>query len=109
MVNKQDERLSRISTAWTMVVRAHGVAADAACRTGQPYYAVLRCRSDHPELRSPQMAERLSSQLGKPLTAAATRQLLHRARERFGDLLLDEVIHSLANPTAEQVEQELID
>src|SRR5207244_1246290 len=30
MVNNQDDHLSRISTAWTMVVRAHGIAADAA-------------------------------------------------------------------------------
>ena len=41
------------------------------------------------------------------MTAVGVRQTLHRAREKFGALLLDEVIHSLENPGPEQVEEEL--
>ena len=41
--------------------------------------------------------------------AGGVRQTLHRARERFADLLLDEVIQSLDHPDAERLEQELID
>lgn len=93
----RDELLAR---AWA------GLAAVEA-RTGQPYHIVLRLRADHPELRSPQMAERLAGRLGRPFTAAGVRQALHRARERFAELLLGEVAHSLDNPTAEELEQEL--
>jgi DNA-directed RNA polymerase specialized sigma24 family protein len=78
-------------------------------QTGQPFHTVLRFRAEHPGLRSAQMAEQLSARLGKPLTAAGLRQTLHRAREKFGDLLLDEVAQTLAGPTADALEQELID
>jgi RNA polymerase sigma-70 factor (ECF subfamily) len=53
------------------------------------------------------MAERLTAQLGRPLTSAGVRQLLHRARERFADALLEEVAQSLARSTDEHIEQEL--
>jgi RNA polymerase sigma-70 factor (ECF subfamily) len=77
--------------------------------TGQPFYTVLRFRAQHADLSSTEMAEQLSAQLGKPLNAAGVRQTLHRARERYGDLLIDEVSHSLDKPSMEQVEQELGD
>jgi RNA polymerase sigma-70 factor (ECF subfamily) len=64
-------------------------------QTGQPYHDVLRFRVDHPDLASGQIAEQLGARLGKPLTAAGVRQMLHRARERFADLLLEDVLHSL--------------
>jgi RNA polymerase sigma-70 factor (ECF subfamily) len=76
---------------------------------GPPFYAVLRFRAEHDGLRSPEMARRLAAQLGRPLSAAGFRQTLHRARERFADALLDEVLHSLDRPTEEQLEQELSD
>jgi RNA polymerase sigma-70 factor (ECF subfamily) len=82
-------------------------AFQAAVR--KPFYDVLRFRADHPKLRSPQLAEQLSAQLGRPVTAVGVRQTLHRAREKFAALLLEEVSHSLENPNAEDVEQELAD
>lgn len=97
--------------SWCDELLAHAWAALAEidAGTGQPFYAVLRFRADHPELRSPQMAEQLTAQLGRPFTAAGVRQALHRAREKFADLLVDEVTHALDNPTAEQLEQELVE
>src|SRR5262245_57356739 len=77
--------------------------------TGQVFYAVLRFRAEHPEMRSPEMAERLSEQLGKPVSAPWVRQTLHRARDKFADLLLDETLQTLREPTVDQLEQELID
>lgn len=71
------------------------------------FYAVLRFRAEHPEMRSHQMAEHLGRQLGRPLTSDGVRQTLRRAREKFADLLIDEVAHSLEAPTVEQVEEEL--
>jgi RNA polymerase sigma-70 factor (ECF subfamily) len=76
---------------------------------GPPFYAVLRFRADHLDLRSAQMAEQLSTLLGKPVTAAWVRQTLHRARDKFADLLLNDVAQTLPNPTAEELEQELLD
>jgi hypothetical protein len=34
---------------------------------------------------------------------------LHRAREKFAEILVDEVLHTLAEPTLQDLEQELID
>jgi RNA polymerase sigma-70 factor (ECF subfamily) len=77
-------------------------------RTGQTFYAVLRFRADHPQMRSTEMSDRLSVQLRKPVNAAWVRQMLHRARDRFADLLLEETLHTLHEPTLDQLEQELI-
>lgn len=77
--------------------------------SGKPFYAVLRFRVDHPDLSSAQLAEAMAGKLGKSVTAAGVRQTLHRAREKFADLVLDEVVQSMESPTAEQLEQELID
>lgn len=77
--------------------------------TGQPQYTVLRYRTEHPEASSQAMAEELGLRLGKPLTAPAVRQALHRARERFADLLLEETGRSLETTDLDRIEQELID
>jgi RNA polymerase sigma-70 factor (ECF subfamily) len=75
--------------------------------TGQPYHDVLRFRVDQPDLPSGQMAEQLGARLNRTFTAAGVRQLLHRARERFAELLLDDVRQSLEGAPPEQVEEEL--
>jgi RNA polymerase sigma-70 factor (ECF subfamily) len=95
--------------SWCDELLAHAWEALAAleARTGQPLHVVLRFRADHPEMKSPEMAEALGARLGKPLTPAGVRQTLHRAREKFASLLLDEVIDSLENPQAVQIEEEL--
>jgi RNA polymerase sigma-70 factor (ECF subfamily) len=77
--------------------------------TGKPFHDVLRYRAEHREVRSAQMAEQLSRQFGRAVSAAWVRQTLHRARDKFADLLLREVEATLQNPSAEAVEQELID
>ena len=92
-----------------LLARTWAALAELDAGTGQPFYAVLRFRAEHPQTRSPQMAEQLTAQLGRPFTASGVRQALHRAREKFADLLLDEVAHALENPTAEQVVQELVE
>jgi RNA polymerase sigma-70 factor (ECF subfamily) len=97
--NWRDELLAR---AWQLLAHVEE-------QTGQPYYTVLRFRADHPDVPSSQAAGQLSDKLARPLTGAGVRQTLHRARDKFADLLLDEVINSLDQPGAEQLEQELID
>jgi RNA polymerase sigma-70 factor (ECF subfamily) len=92
-----------------LLARAWQALQSESEMTGQPFYAVLRFRADNAALRSPEMAQRLASQLGRTLTAVGVRQMLHRARERFGEALLDEVAQSLDRPSPEQLEQELLE
>src|SRR5258705_8229152 len=58
---------------------------------GPPYYTVLRCKTDQPDVRSAQLADQVSAQLGKAVTVESLRQLVHRARRRFAELLVEEV------------------
>ncbi len=92
-----------------LLARAWAALAAAQTASGQPLYDVLRFRADHPEIRSPQLAEQLTAERGRAFTPAGVRQLLHRAREKFAVLLLDEVRHSLESPDPEQLEEELLE
>ncbi len=78
-------------------------------KTGRPTHTVLYFRANNPEMRSPRMAEQLTARLGKPVSADWVRKWLHTARERFAELLMNEVAASLRNPTPDAVVQELID
>jgi DNA-directed RNA polymerase specialized sigma24 family protein len=89
--------------------RAWRALQDLQKQTGMSYYTVLRCRVEHPDLRSPELAEMLSAQLGKPIKASGVRQALLRSRARFAGFLLDEVAASLENPSLDGIEQELVD
>ncbi len=91
-----------LSRTW-LALDAAGQGAD------QQYYRVLRFRAEHPDMSSAQMAERLSADLGRPVKADWVRQTLKRARDKFTELLLDELSRSLDNPTRERLEQELTD
>ena len=76
-------------------------------QSGQPFFDVLRLRADSPDLSSTEMAESLTAKLGRTISSANLRQLLHRARERFAELLLNEVCQSLEGASEEQVLEEL--
>jgi RNA polymerase sigma-70 factor (ECF subfamily) len=88
--------------------RAWAALAAHQQRNGQPFYDVLRLRLDSPDLTSAQMAEELTQKFGRPIKDGWVRQVLLRARQTYVDLLLDEVAASLHNPSAEQLEEELI-
>lgn len=92
-----------------LLARAWSALATIESQTGQLLHAALRLRTDQPDLRSQEMAATLSKRLGRPLTAVAVRQSLHRARELFADLLLEEVKQTLVDPSYPEVERELID
>jgi RNA polymerase sigma-70 factor (ECF subfamily) len=77
--------------------------------TGKPFHTVLRFRIQHPDLRSPQMAEQLSVSLGQRVTSDWVRQMLHRGRDKFADFLLTEVADTLQSPGAQELEEELSD
>jgi RNA polymerase sigma factor (sigma-70 family) len=107
--NDGDDALFRASWRDELLARCWQRLAELEAREGKPYHTVLRYRVDHPELRSPELAEGLSRQLDKPINAGAVRVLLHRAREAFADLLLEEVTDSLAAGSLDEAEQELIE
>jgi RNA polymerase sigma-70 factor (ECF subfamily) len=91
-----------LQKSWEGVARVEEAA-------GQPYYTLLRYKTEHPEVRSAQLAEYLRAQRGKVLSVEAVRQLLHRAREKFMDLLLEEVARSVPTTDAARLEQELLE
>ena len=82
-------------------------AWEALAEAGPTYHAVLLFHVENPEVASPGMAEQLAARLGKPFTAAHVRVLLHRAREKFAELLLDEVAQSLETRTEAELVEEL--
>lgn len=92
-----------------LLARCWGKLAEYECKSGKPYHTVLRYRVEHPDARSPELAEGLSQKLGKPINAGAVRVMLHRSRDAFADLLLDEVVNSLADGSLDAAEQELIE
>jgi RNA polymerase sigma-70 factor (ECF subfamily) len=91
--------------------RAFQALAALEAKTGQPYHTVLRLHLEHAEgeWTSKETAEQLSAQLGRPFTDAGVRKLKQRAREKLAEFLLDDIRHSLEDPTAQDVEQELKD
>lgn len=79
-----------------------------ALRDAQPrYYRLLKLRAEFPDLAIAELSERFDDPSAK--TSAAIRKLLSRSRERFANLLLDEIVRSVEPPNAERVESELLD
>jgi RNA polymerase sigma-70 factor (ECF subfamily) len=81
--------------------------AELERQTGQPYHAVLRGKAEG--VRAAELAARLSAERGKPFTEEGMRQLLHRARSKFAELLVQEVARSLQTSDPEELERELIE
>jgi RNA polymerase sigma-70 factor (ECF subfamily) len=104
-----DDALFRASWRDELLARCWQRLADLEQQQGKPYHTVLRYRVDHPDLRSPELAEGLILLLGKPFNAGAVRVLLHRAREAFADLMLEEITDSLADGSLDEAERELIE
>jgi len=106
---QQDDAIFRTSWRDELLARCWEKLAHEEERTGKPHHTVLRFRVDHADLHSPELAAGLSEKLGRSINAGAVRVLLHRAREAFADLLLDEVIESLTDGSLAEAEEELIE
>jgi RNA polymerase sigma-70 factor (ECF subfamily) len=80
-------------------------------RTGQPSYTLLRLRSQNPDLTSAQLAQQYADCSGQSDTPGSVgiRKTLQRAREKFADLLLEQVANSLNTQDFDQIETELVD
>lgn len=92
-----DELLSR---AWEALQRLES-------ETGRPLFTVMRAKIDAPDLSSTQLAAKVSESLGKDVTSANLRVMLHRARDEFARLLFHEVEQTIDRPTREDIEEEL--
>ena len=80
----------------------------AALRDARAVYeTALKLRTEFPAESSEQLAARLSEQHGKNYSAESYRQVLRRARQRFAELLVVEVAHSLQAADREHIEEEL--
>jgi RNA polymerase sigma factor (sigma-70 family) len=75
--------------------------------TGSLRYEALRLKSEDPGRDSAAVAAELSRRHGRPFTTAGVRQLLHRARERFAELLRREVAATLPDDDPAAVRAEL--
>ena len=64
-------------------------------------------RIENPDMPSSEMAERLTAQLGKPMSPENIRKSLQRAHAKFAELMLDQIADSLDEPTLEDLEAEL--
>lgn len=102
---------ARFTADWRAeLLRRSGESLAAHDRqTGQCLFTVLRLRADHPDLRSAQLAERLSVSLGQAINAAWVRKRLHLAREKFAELLVEEVACSLESSSVDELEEEVIE
>jgi RNA polymerase sigma-70 factor (ECF subfamily) len=103
--DEETDREAAFLHSWReeLVNRAWGALAEAR----PTYHAALVLHVEHPEVPSARLAEQLAARLGKPFTAAHVRVTLQRAREKFAELLLDEVAHSLGAATEAELVEEL--
>jgi RNA polymerase sigma factor (sigma-70 family) len=79
----------------------------ALAEANPTFHAVLALRIENPDIPSTQMSDRLTQELGKPMSAENVRKSLQRAHGKFAELLLDQVADSLDEPSVEDIEGEL--
>jgi len=85
-----------LSQAWSALALEHPT-----------YHAVLQLQSDYPQQSSDELAHRLTDRLKKPANSQSARVTLHRARNRFAELLIEEVRRSLNYPSNQELQHEL--
>ena len=71
------------------------------------HHAVLLHYVSNPDCSAADAAAAVTVQLGKPITVANIRVILHRARQRFADLITEEVAQTLDSPTRQELAEEL--
>ena len=72
-------------------------------------YTILKLSTDFPQETSAQLAIRATQLAGRPISGDSFRQQVHRSRKKFAELLIDEVVATLDQPSTADVEAELID
>ena len=92
-----------------LLKKAWSALASLEEQTGRPLFTVMRAKVENPEMKSPEIAELVSRMTGKELSTGNARVILHRARDQFADMLVDEVQQSLDTDDIERLADELRD
>jgi RNA polymerase sigma-70 factor (ECF subfamily) len=87
--------------------RAWAALAEQSAARGDQFYEVLWLKAENPARTSEAMAAELTRRHGRLLTAPGVRQTLHRARERFVEVLRAEVAASVPTDDPAEVDAEL--
>lgn len=90
-----------------LLKKAWAALSNLEQRSGRPLFTVMQVKVDNPQMRSGEIAAVVNRMTGQELSPGNVRVILHRAREQFADLLVDEVQHSLATDDRERVVEEL--
>lgn len=75
---------------------------------GNLSFTVLNLRSRNPDADSKQLAELVAEQTGKPIRPDSVRQQIRRARLRFAEYLVEDISAGLADPSPDNIRDELI-
>jgi len=104
-----EQREAELNQVWRdeMLKRSWDALAELEQKSGKPWFTVMKLRVENPAFQSQQLAEAISNALGKSVSSANGRVLLHRAREKFSYLLIDCVSDSLGNCDLREIEEEL--
>lgn len=94
-----------------LLARAWGRLAEVESEQRRPWFTALLYRSQHPEANSTDIAIHITQQMqaDEPVSEAAARKLLQRARDYFADTLLDDVAFMLETVEPDRLEEELTD
>lgn len=92
-----------LDRAWQALKNCENQFAEAS------YYKVLYLCTAFPSEDSTSLAARASKLFRKPVRPESYRRLLSRARRRFAELLLAELVQTLDAPNPENIEDELND
>lgn len=76
---------------------------------GNLFHAVLKAYVEHGQEDSRMLAARVSQSTGRALSPEAFRQQLRGARQKFGELLIEEVSNTITNATPDLLAEELRD
>jgi RNA polymerase sigma factor (sigma-70 family) len=105
-VRDEDDAVFAASWRQELLARAWAALQAFEAETGQPYYTVLHFRVANPESDSAGLADGVAKAIGRAITTANARQMLHRAREKFAELLLHETRVSLGT-SCDKLQEEL--
>src|SRR5262245_41138295 len=103
------EAEERFSEEWRaqLIDRAFAALEAFERRTGQPLHTLLHFRVEHPDVPVGDMARQLSGRLGQEASATWVYKHLHKARQKFADLLVAEVARTLDGPGVQDLGEEL--
>lgn len=71
-------------------------------------YTALQLRSQFPDADSKRLAELVSEKVGKAVKSDSLRQQIRRARLRFAEYLVADIADGLADPTPDNIREELV-